>query len=146
MASPKGHPPYNVNGEGGRPKRFTEEFINNEADEFLLWIKKPNNLWFEDFAEERDYNPRLLSEWAKENERFREAYERAKYKQKSILIKGGLLFKFNSAITKFVLMNCSNMKEKQEITDKTNSMDSVLQKIDGCSKDVVNESESSITE
>jgi hypothetical protein len=142
MAPPKGHPAYNVNGEGGAPKRFTEEFINNEADAFIEWIKKPNNLWFEDFAEERDFNPRLLSEWARENDRFREAYQRAKYRQKSLLIKGGLLNKFNSAITKFCLMNCSDMADKQTVINQTNSMDSLLQTVDGKTKEIVNESES----
>ena len=81
----------------------------------------------------------MLSEWAKENSRFREAYERAKQKQKSILIKGGLLNKFNSKIVTFCLMNCSDMVEKQAQTKSNNEAESVLLSIDGNSKDIVND-------
>ena len=70
MPAPKGHEPYNKNGEGGRPKKYTDEFIANEADKFLEWMSDPKSMWYEDFALSRGYDPDLLSLWAKENERF----------------------------------------------------------------------------
>lgn len=143
MPAPKGHPPYPGSETGGRPKKYTEDFINNEAEEFIKWLSNPSNIWFEDFANERNYSPRLLSIWAKENHKFSEAYERAKYWQKSLLIKGGLLSKYNPNITKFVLVNCSDMTDKQTVVQQTNSFDSVLQTIDGSSKNIVDDSKQS---
>ena len=77
MPAPMGHEPYPGCETGGRPKKYTPEFIENEAEAFETWIADPKNLWFEDFAFSRGYSAKLLSMWAKENEKFSEAYERA---------------------------------------------------------------------
>ena len=44
---------------GGRPKKYTQEFIEKEAEAFEKWMQKPNSVWFEDFANQRGYSPRL---------------------------------------------------------------------------------------
>lgn len=145
MPAPKGHPNYATDEQlTGRPKKYTDEFIENEADELIKWLKNPNSIWFEDFANYRDYSPRLLSIWAKQNKSFSEAYERAKLWQKSLLIKGGLLNNYNSNFTKFVLINCSDMIDKQTVVQQTNPLDTELKSIDGNSKNIVNEQQQPI--
>ena len=87
MPAPKGHKPYNVNGEGGVPKIYTKEFIDKEADELTEWMKKKENMFIEEFAFERGYSYKRLSEWAKENQRFADTYEAFHQRQKIILYK-----------------------------------------------------------
>lgn len=142
MPAPQGHPPYNVNGEGGRPKKYTTEFIEKEADAFEVWMEKPTSPWFEDFANQRKYDPNLLSIWAKENERFSGVYARAKALQKSLLVKGGLTSKFNPTFTKFVMANTCGWSEKQETKvsgDAGSPLAFILQNIDGTTKELIND-------
>lgn len=142
MPAPKGHEPYNKNGEGGRPLKYDDAFIENEAIEFEKWIEKPNSPWFEDFANQRGYSPDYLSEWAKENERFFGAYKRAQALQKSILIKGGLSNKFNPSFTKFVMSNTCGWSDRTESKISGNAQSPlafILQSVDGTSKELVND-------
>lgn len=142
MPAPKGHEPYNKDGEGGRPKKYTDEFIENEAEAFEKWIEKPNSPWFEDFANQRGYSPDYLSEWAKENKRFFGAYKRAQALQKSILIKGGLSNKFNPSFTKFVMSNTCGWSDRTESKISGNEQSPlafILQSVDGTSKELVND-------
>jgi hypothetical protein len=142
MPAPKGHEPYPGCETGGRPKKYTDKFIENEAVEFEKWIQKPNSPWFEDFANQRGYSPDYLSEWAKENEKFFGAYKRAQALQKSILVKGGLTNKFNSNFTKFVMANTCGWSDKSESKisgDAANPLAFLMQQVDGKSKDLIND-------
>lgn len=140
MAAPKGHEPYNKNGEGGRPIKYTKEFIENEANEFEEWMKKKDSLWYEDFAMQRGYDPDLLSIWAKQNDRFSGVYKRAHTWQKSLLLRGGLLNKLNAGIVKLVLANTIGWTDKQQISgDSVNPLQCILEKGDGKSKELVDE-------
>lgn len=142
MPAPKGHPPYPGGETGGRPKKYTPEFIEKEADAFIEWMGREDSIWYEDFALQRGYSPSLFSEWAKENERFSAVYEKAKSWQKSLLVKGGLLNKFNSNIVKLVLFNTVGWSEKQETKlsgDAANPLAFVLGAIDGTTKELKND-------
>lgn len=142
MPAPLGHEAYNKNGEGGRPRRFSVEQIENFADELVEWTKNPSNIWFKDFCLDKDIEPDLMSEWAKENERFSGAYKLAKARQESRLVNGGLLEAYNGGIVKFVLANAHGWADKQESKvsgDPVNPLAFLMQKIDGTSKDLVNE-------
>ena len=142
MPAPKGHPPYNINGEGGRPKKFTKEFIEKEAEAFLEWMQRHESVWYESFAVERGYDPGYLSLWAKENKRFSQVYALSQGWQKAKLISGGLLNHYNSSITKLVLANTVGWTDKQQVSgDAVNPLAFVLNKIDGTSKELVDESE-----
>ena len=99
MSAPKGHPPYAGCEKGGRPPKYTKEFIESEADAFLEWMNREDSLWYKDFALERGYLPDLLSEWAKINEKFSRAYKRSQAWQQSKLVKGGLLSQYNAGFT-----------------------------------------------
>ena len=142
MPAPKGHEPYNKNGEGGRPLKYDDAFIENEAIEFEKWIEKPNSPWFEDFANQRGYSPEYLSRWAKDNERFNQAYKRAQALQKSILVRGGLTNKFNPSFTKFVMSNTCGWSDRTESKISGNAQSPlafILQNVDGTSKELVND-------
>lgn len=144
MGAPKGHEAYNKNNEGGRPVKFTPAFIEKEAEAFEEWMDDSKSLWYEDFANQRGYSPEYLSRWAKENERFNQVYERSQYWQKSLLIRGGLLSKFNASITKLVLANTTGWTDKQESKisgDAINPLSFILQNVDGTTKELVDEEE-----
>ena len=105
MASPKGHPAYNIFGESGRPPIYTEEFINNQADMLIEWLKDDNNIFFKDFLLDQHILPENMALWADKNERFSVAYQYAKHKQESKLKKGALNKGYDVGFTKFLLVN-----------------------------------------
>jgi hypothetical protein len=137
MAPPKGHPPY---PGGGRPLKYTDEFIENEADAFVDWIKKGDNVFYNKFALIRGYHPNRLYEFAKKNEKFAVTLEIAKAWQEAKLVEGGLRDIYNASLTKFMLANLHGWAEKQEVkTNAPNSLSLVLQTIDGQTKDLLPE-------
>ena len=104
MPAPKGHPPYPGCERGGQPPKYTKEDIDRYADEFKEWWKNPENVWYKDFCLERDIDPDYMSEWAKINEKFKGALKISKPKQESRIINGSLKNKYNSAISKLILV------------------------------------------
>ncbi len=142
MPAPKGHKPYQGCETGGRPQKYTPEFIEKEADAFLEWMQHPESMWYKDFALERGYDPDQLTIWAEQNEKFSGVYKRSQGWQQSKLIKGGLLNQYNSTITKLVLANTCGWTDKQQLAgDVANPLQFLLQNVDGSSKELVCESE-----
>jgi hypothetical protein len=138
MGAPKGHPPYAGCEKGGRPRKYDDDFIINEANQFLIWMGKPESVWYECFAIERGYNPHLLSEWAKHNKKFATVYEYAQGWQKAKLINGGLTGKYNSNVLKLVLANTIGWTDKQQISgNAANPLAFLLEQANGKSKDIV---------
>lgn len=138
MPAPKNHKPYPGCERGGRPIKYTVEFIEAEADAFEAWMQREDSLWYKDFALERGYLPDQLSEWAKTNEKFSRAYRKSQEWQQSKLLKGGLLNQFNAGFTKFVMGNTCGWSDKQQIGgDAANPLSFILQRVDGSSKDLV---------
>lgn len=143
MPAPKGHKPYNTGADrGGRPRKWTAERIEQEADAFEEWMSRPDSIWYEDFCLERGYLPDNLVRWAKENERFCTVYKKSQVWQKSKLVRGGLLNTYNSGFTKFVMGNTCGWSDKQQIGgDAASPLSFILQRVDGASKDLVDERE-----
>lgn len=140
MPAPKGHKPYPGSETGGRPKKYSTNEIEAFADEFSVWLKVPTNVWFKDFCLERDINPDFMAEWAEENKKFRGIYKLAKHRQESRLVNGGLSSQYNSTIVKLVLSNAHAWSDKQQISgDAVNPLAFLLQKVDGQSKELVND-------
>ena len=141
MPAPKNHNPYPGCEKGGRPIKYTKDFIEAEADAFEDWMQKEDSLWYRDFALERGYLPDRLTEWAKINEKFSRVYRKSQEWQQSKLVKGGLLNKFNAGFTKFVMGNTCGWSDKQQISgDAANPLAFLLQGIDGSSKDLIHDS------
>jgi len=142
MAPPKGHKPYPGCETGGRPREWTDERIEVEAEAFWDWLHLSNSFWFEQFAIERGYPDKYIVEFAKKNDKFRSVYEYAQSWQKSRLIMGGLASKLNSSIVKLVLGNTIGWSDRQQVSgDGVNPLAFILQNIDGGSKELVNEQE-----
>lgn len=142
MPAPKGHPNYDTEGKAGRPRKYSTEDVEQFADELLAWIKTESNFWLKDFCLERSIDPDYMHEWAKENERFNGAYKLAKAYQESRIFKGAMFEAFNSTMSKFALVNNHGWADKQETRisgDAANPLAFLMQKVDGESKDLVNE-------
>lgn len=144
MPAPLNHAPYNTEGEGGRPQKYTKEFIEAEATAFESWMNEPSSIYFKRFAINRGYHPQRLSEFAEQNERFSEVYALAKAWQECRLAEGGLTNEFNGGFCKFVMGNCHGWSDKIESKisgDAANPLSFILSSISGTSKDLVNDGE-----
>ena len=140
MPAPRGHLPYNIQGEGGRPRKYSTEDIERFADELLIWIKNESNFWVKDFCLEREIDPRIMTDWAKENERFSESYSLAKSYQESRIFKGSMKEIFSGSMSKFALMNCHGWADKTESKisgDAVNPLAFILQNVDGTTKELI---------
>ncbi len=106
---PIGHPPYNVNGEGGRPKKWDEKSLDELAESLDKWmdiaIESKKEFWWQDWAFEVGANPDKLLRYAEESPRFRRSYERAKAWQAHIVQRYALTKKFSEGFSKFFLIN-----------------------------------------
>lgn len=141
MGAPKGHEAYPGSENGGRPRRYSQEDVEQYAEELVVWMKDDSHFWFKDFCLERDIDPDLMAEWAKENGKFSGAYKLAKGLQESRIFKGAMMDTFNSAMSKFALMNCHGWSDKTETKlsgDAVNPLAFILKDIDGKTKDLVN--------
>lgn len=106
--APKGHPPYN-NGAGGRPPDWTDERIEKAAESLEKYIddvqRDKKNFWWQDWCYEYGICPSKASEFAKANEKFRQAYKKANAWQEHIIVKGMLAKKLDSKGSIFFLTN-----------------------------------------
>lgn len=139
MPAPKGHPPYNKNGEGGRPAiKWPPERLEELADRFEEWMKRPDSIWYEQFCLENDFLPEQLTRFAEKSERFGQVYKKSQAWQKTKLIKGGLINEFNAGFTKFVMSNTCGWTDKQQVSgDATNPIGFLLKRADGQSQELV---------
>lgn len=146
MPAPLNHAPYNTEGEGGRPRRYSTIDIERFADELIVWMKGNElNFWFKDFCLERGIDPDLMAEWARENDRFSGAYKLAKGLQESRIFKGSMMETFNPGMSKFALMNCHGWADKQESKisgDAINPLSFILKEVDGKTKELLDEDKS----
>ncbi len=115
MPAPKGHPPYrNAAGElpGGRPAIWTDERIELEAEALEEWLEVKSNFLFMEFIYARNLQEDYPSKWAKKNQRFNQAYRRARIKQQLVVGKNALAKNFDSAFSKWFLQ--CNYKWKED--------------------------------
>lgn len=120
---PIGHPPYNVNGEGGRPPKWTSGCLDELASSLDAWIdqavKTNKEFWWQDWAFQVGTNPKKISEFADRHPRFRESYERAREWQQHIVQKGALIKKLSEGFSKFFLINRYSDEWKSDKSDET---------------------------
>lgn len=143
MPAPRGHEPYNKNGEGGAPvTKYTFEFIEKETDALCEWMKKKENIFIEDFCVERGYLSQRLREWCEKSERLASTYAMFQERQKVILFKGGLAKKFAYPMCALILGHSHGVVSKQETKvsgDSINPLAFILKEIDGATKELVND-------
>lgn len=73
----------------------------------------------EGFCASIDITKQTLHRWIKENRQLSDAYDKAKQYQEHILITNGLKGHYNSNFARFVAINLTSMKDKQEIDHKS---------------------------
>ncbi len=125
MPAPKGHPPYrNAAGElpGGRPIIWTDQRIEEEAEALREWLKGENNYYFYEFCYERDLPEEWPSRFAKKNERFNQAYRKARLKQQIVVGKNALTKNFDSGFSKWFLQCNYRWKEDTDTSGLEESM------------------------
>jgi len=74
----------------GRPEKYTEEWLSEEAAALCKWASEPDNLWLKGFAYERGYQPQRLHEFAEKSKEFSLAMHHAKDQQEKKFILGAL--------------------------------------------------------
>lgn len=144
MPAPAGHAPYNTNGEGGRPKIYTKEFIDNEAAALIEWMNDKQNLFIEEFCFDRGYNDSRIPEFVEVSERFSDVYCTFKMKQRAALFKGGLTKKFAYPMCALLLSHNHGIISKTENKisgDAANPLAFILNSVNDTSKDLVNDSD-----
>lgn len=127
--APKGHPPYEG---GGRPKIWTDEIIEQIAEYFIEFADDPTFLYYKDFITWLKKNKNIfipieyLSRWADSNEKFKEAYDYAKLVQECRIVRGGLLKKLDSGMSKFMLTAVHGFSDKSVIEHQGNDVINVI--------------------
>lgn len=111
-------------------EKWTEEKALKVVNELIEWLKEKHitgefagedkaNLFFEEFLYiENDYYPELIAYLSNKFSSFSKLIEKAKKIQEIKLMKFGVLDNLNASMTKFVLINNHNWKDKNE-TDIT---------------------------
>lgn len=141
MPAPKGHAPYPGCETGGRPIKYTLEYVNELADNLLFWISDhKDNLFIEDWCLENDIPEEAISTDLTSFEKFSKAYNKLKTKQKVEIFKGGLKRKFAHNMCALLLSHSHNihLKTEQKLTGSaTDPLEFLLTKVDGKTKDLV---------
>ena len=110
-----------------QPKeKWTEQEALKILNELLDWLKEKtkksesNNLFVQDFLViEKDLSPTLFNYLSDKHSSVSRLYKKAKKIQEMKLVKLGLSNKFSATITKFVLTNHHNYRDKidQKVID-----------------------------
>jgi hypothetical protein len=140
MGAPKGHAAYNVNGEGGRPVKYTDEFLDELANQLDTWINNEKNLWIKNFFTDRYIPVQIPEELCSRSKRFSEAYARAKILQESRIYNRALERKYDGTMARFGLMNNHGWAEKSK-TEISGDANNPLNVLFNHSKELVNSNE-----
>jgi hypothetical protein len=92
--------PMKKSAAGGRPEKYTQEWLIEEAKALREWIVQPRSLWLKGFAYERGYRPGCLSEFAEKSKEFSEALEFAKDEQERKFVHGAWSKEMDMAFVK----------------------------------------------
>lgn len=150
MGAPKGHAPYPGCETGGRPMKWTEERLDEFAENMLESIQKCKEtnkpFWYKDWAFDVDILPPQLTEFAKMNKKFSEAYQKAKYLQEWQVSKGAMYKKFNSNFCQFFLQTqypeTYRLQQNLDVSElTTQQFTSLMQQITDRQSSVLNNSE-----
>lgn len=98
-------------------QKWTEDAALKIGNELISWMKEADeNMFFEEFLYlKENYNTDLISYLRKKFSSFAELIRIAKKMQEVKLKKFGVMDKLNAQMTKFVLINNHNWRDKKEI-------------------------------
>lgn len=89
----------------GRPTKYTEEWLKEEAKALLNWIAEDNDkkIYIGTFAFERGYHRKRLAEFVKVSVEFSSAMEAAKAWQENKFLQKGLSREWDSAQVRYTM-------------------------------------------
>ena len=124
MAAAKGNK-YALGNKGGRPTKYDPKyceelikyFSTNPTDDQGNANRLPA---LHRFAQSINAATRTVLDWRDKHEEFLQAYTRAHELQKWFLIENGLNGNYNPGFAKFVAVNITNMRDKQEVETNPN--------------------------
>ena len=90
VAPSKKKPPVKAPNPVGRPLKYTEEWLKEEAENLLKWIEEDKGLFLGDFAFQQGYSRYRLTEFCTKSNVFSNAYEVAKQWQERKFMLNGL--------------------------------------------------------
>jgi len=111
MAAPKGNQYAKGHGKG-RPKIWTDDVIENEAEELLKFIANDEGLYINSFCRKRGIDPDRLSEWARSNEVFAGAFKEAKMWQEEKFIQKSLTREWDGGFARYAMARTCGDKWK----------------------------------
>ncbi len=129
---------------GTRNEKHSPGYIDELAEKLLEWMDIEENVFFKDFCVFHHLDVNRLADFARSSEKFKEAMNIARDIQESKFAMGGLKRKYDSGMSKFMLMNHHGYTNKAETKVSGDSKDPIaifLSEIDGKSKDLVEEKE-----
>ena len=109
----------------GRPKQYTDKFIEDLGNEMVIWFEEEDNIFIKDFFLSKGLSSDYAHRFSDQSEPFCRALKRAKEMQESKIAKGGLTGKYNSTFAIFTLKNVAGWRDKQEI-EQTGTQDLVI--------------------
>lgn len=99
----------------GRPTKYTQEFIEHEADALIEYLKTAEPIPFiKDFAHKRGYTSAEIAHLFVSNQKFLHALNSLRDVQETKLVFGSLTNKLNSYMSMNTLKNVSGWRDKQE--------------------------------
>lgn len=121
---------FKPGNEIGKETRFKEnnnfstKYNDNYCELMLKYFTESEHYpTFELFAETIGVTEQTLQNWCNDRPRFCAYYQRCKNIQKGRLLQGGLEYKYNSTLVKFIAINCHGMSDKteQKVEGETNA-------------------------
>ena len=88
---------------GGRPPKYTQEWIENEAHELRQWVKKDGGIYIGSFARQRGYGRQRLLEFEKKSTEFSVAMEEARMWQEEKFLEKALTKEWDSAQVRYTM-------------------------------------------
>lgn len=112
--------PKGVKNPVGCPLKYTPEFISNQADKILVYVKecldKKLPIHLNRFSYLQGYAAQRISDFAKSgNEKFLEAYNCLKSAQEYDLFEGALTNRYDSGFAFRALKNVSGWRDEQHV-------------------------------
>jgi hypothetical protein len=118
----------------GRPTVYTEDWLKEEGDALLEWIKKDEGIYLGTFAYERGYARTRLIEFAQKSEYFSYALDIAKTWQENKFVKNALLKQWDATFARYCMARvCGDLWKAsydKEESDRDVSLNISINKIE----------------
>lgn len=100
---------------GGRPKKYTKEFIDNAGDKLQEWIDESDqNIFIEGFCYKYRIDEDLIGDFSRQSEKFSGAVKHLKAKQKLVLFEKGLDKTYSHPMCTLILGHNHGIYQKTE--------------------------------